>query len=98
MNKDSSLLSGAAASRKKRDVIGEWPWQLRSLTVVLCGLAGFYLMLTDQATPTNWFQKFVMPACLAFLTAVHAYALLLWLYDLVRGKPEPADNSTPELD
>ena len=88
----------AAETREKRDIIGEWPWQVRSSVVVHCGLGGLYLMLTNQVAPKNWFEKFFIFPSVVLITAVHAYWLLYWIFDFARGNREPTDNAKPELD
>ncbi len=85
-------------SREKRGILGEWPWQVRSFIGAVVGWCFSYTFVSGIAPPRNWVDKFLLLPCAASLAAVHTYALLLWLYYLVRGKPEPSENSKPELD
>jgi len=98
MNDDSVAEIGTPARREKRDIIGEWPWQLRSIIVVLCCLVAFYLTFTNQAPPKNWFEKFFILPSAGFIFLVHAYSLIAWSSDTVIARFRDEDSTPPELD
>jgi hypothetical protein len=98
MKEDSSLLSGAAASRKKRDIIGELLWQYRSIIVVLCTFVVLCMMITSLAPLRNWFEKFFILLYVGFVFLVHAYWLVAWSIETVIARFRGEDSTPPELD